>query len=283
MMLKNYKIKSEIKGKHILFLGAVHGNEPAGTQAMFKVIQKFAAHAINLRSGKVTFIPVCNPKAYEKEVRQIDENLNRVIQKWDSPKTYEQELACEIAAAIDDADIIIDLHSSHCPNDKPFIFSDYPDELADKICQVQNIEFILRGWPEIYAKSSDIKDLSTGDYAHKQGKTCITVECGYHHSQDSIKTAYYVIMNTLLFFDMIEGYPSQPISQKQIMMDDMIIKTHSGHLSKEYQHLDAIKKGEILAVLDDGRNIISPQDGFILLPNHNATIGSEWFYLGHML
>jgi hypothetical protein len=44
--------------------------------------------------------------------------------------------------------------------------------------------------------------------------------------------------------------------------------------------LDVIKKGELIARYDDGEELFAIDDGFILLPNLNAEIGTEWYYFG---
>lgn len=282
MMLKKYTFDSKISGPKILFLGAVHGNEPAGTKAIFKVIEKFFSHALSPLRGIIEFIPVCNPQAFEKNVRQIDENLNRVVKIWDNAASYEQKLGTELASYIKKSDIIIDLHSTHCPQDKPFIFNDYNDNLADKLAAVQNIKYIIKGWPEIYA-NSPITDFSTGNCSHIYNKTCLTVECGWHNSPAAEKIAYDVIMNTLITLNIIEGTPTLPVFQSQIMMDCYFIKQQPGQFSRNFHHLDKVKKGEILAYYDNNQSIICPQDGFILLPYTEASINTEWFYLGHLL
>jgi predicted deacylase len=282
MHLRKYTFKSEHKGYNVLFLGAVHGNEHCGSKAIFKIVEKFAAHALTPLKGSVSFIPVCNPKAFEKDVRFIEENLNRIIRHYDTPQTYEQELATELNEHIAAADVIIDLHSTLCPVAKPFMFSDYPDTLADQIAAAQNIQYIITGWPEIYAQSSDIQDLSTGNCAHVHHKTCLTVECGHHYSDSSEQTAYYVIMNTLLNLGMLEGYPSAPVKQKHIHMDMMFLKEKEGRLAKDFNHLDFVKAGDILAFYDDGTKLVSPSDSYVLLPKATAPLNSEWFYLGNL-
>lgn len=280
-MLKKYVFRSNRAGYNILFLGAIHGNEPAGTQAISTAVQKFASGALIPLKGTVSFIPVCNPLAFERNVRQIDENLNRVIRRWNNPTTYEQNLANELSAEIEVADIILDLHSSHCPDDKPFIFNDYPDDhMACRLSSVQNIEYVVEGWPQIY-NAAPIKDYSTGSWAKICGKTCLTVECGYHLSDTAVKTAYHVIMNTLLSLDVLEGFSSALPKQKYIAMDGFFIKTGSGRLARPFKHLDPISAGELLAFYDNGTSVVCPQDGFIMLPNPNAAVGTEWFYLGH--
>lgn len=281
-MLKKYTFKSDNPGYHVLFLGAVHGNEPSGPKAISMAVQKFASGALTPLKGTVSFIPVCNPLAFEKNVRQIDENLNRIIRKYKHPATYEQQLADELVDHIAAADVIIDLHSTYCPAAEPFIFSDYPDALADKLAAAQSLKYIVEGWPQIYAGSQTIQDLSTGACAHQYGKTCLTVECGHHFAESSIQTAYYVIMNTLLNLNMLEGQPSAPVSQRHIVMDSMFIKDKDGRLARDFKHLDEVKAGEILAFYDDGTTVVCPADSYVLLPKKEAPVKSEWFYLGHL-
>lgn len=282
MILKKYTFKSEKNGPSVLFLGAVHGNEPAGTKAIYMVLEKFASKALTPLKGSVSFIPVCNPNAFEKDVRQIDENLNRIIKKYDNPKSYEQHIANELVEYIKEADIIIDLHSTFCPLGEPFIFSDYPNEMADKISSALNIKYIIKGWPQVYASSTTIQDLSTGACAQSFGKTCLTIECGHHYAESTIQTAYYSIMSTLLCLNMLQGYPSQPIKQEYIMMDSILFKKKEGKLSENYNHLDKVKAGDIIATYDDGTTEISPYDAYILLPKAEAPVNSEWLYLGHL-
>ena len=281
MIAKKYTFSSEKNGPNILFLGAIHGNEPAGSKAIYMVLEKFASKALTPLKGSVSFIPVSNPKAFENNIRYIDENLNRIIKKYNTPKTNEQQIANELVEHIAQADVIIDLHSTFCPLGEPFIFSDYPDEMADKISSALNIKYIIKGWPQIYATSSTIQDLTTGACAQSFGKTCLTIECGHHYAESSIQTAYYSIMNTLLCLNILQGYPSKPIKQEYIIMDSIIFKSKEGMLSKDYNHLDKVKAGEILATYEDGTTEICPKDSYILLPKANAPVNSEWFYLGH--
>ena len=79
MMITKYEFRGEKDGISLLILAAVHGNETAGTQASFRIIDEFNRGALRLTCGHLTLVPVCNPEAYRKDVRSIDENLNRVI------------------------------------------------------------------------------------------------------------------------------------------------------------------------------------------------------------
>ena len=82
MMITKYEFRGEKDGISLLILAAVHGNETAGTKACFRIIDEFNRGALRLTGGHLTLVPVCNPEAYRKDVRSIDENLNLMSRDW---------------------------------------------------------------------------------------------------------------------------------------------------------------------------------------------------------
>ena len=161
MMITKYEFRGEKAGISLLILAAVHGNETAGTQASFRIIDEFNRGALRLTCGHLTLVPVCNPEAYRKDVRSIDENLNRVIKMHDNPQSYEQRLANEICPLIRSHRFTLDLHSTHCVGDVPFAFCDYPDDYNRKVIEALPVDYVLEGWPEIYGRQAQIQDFST--------------------------------------------------------------------------------------------------------------------------
>lgn len=279
-MIEKYTFAGDKRGIKLLVFAAVHGNETAGTNAIRRLLSEFAMGKIKLCSGCLTLVPVCNPQAYAKDVRQIDENLNRVIKMFDEPKTYEQKLANELCPLIKENDVLLDLHSTHCEGDMPFAFCDYPNEKNQKLIEGLDVGYVLEGWPDIYAKNDEIQDFSTERAAHDFGKTATTLECGYHKTKEAIDIAYSAIINTLAEFKMIEKEKPVERMKTHILMQGYVIKKKEGKLCKNYKHLDKITAGEVIARYDDGDVLTAPNDGFILLPNLKAEIGAEWYYFG---
>ena len=95
-MIEKFEFMSNKDGLSLLVLAAIHGNETAGVRACHRVIQEFQSGRLKLTQGSLTLVPICNPEAYKKDVRCIDENLNRVIVPHPHPQTYEQGLANEM-------------------------------------------------------------------------------------------------------------------------------------------------------------------------------------------
>lgn len=279
-MITKYEFDSGQDGLDLLVLAAVHGNETAGTNACYKLIEELNRGMIKLMKGKLTLVPICNPDAYQKDVRSIDENLNRVMVMHDNPQSYEQKLANEICPLIRSHRVTLDLHSTHCVGDVPFAFCDYPDAYNQKLIDALPVDFVLEGWPDIYSKQNAIQDFSTEHCAHMYGHTATTLECGYHKAPEAVRLAYQAVINTLATFEMVDLPKPSVRLKKYIQMDSYILKSKEGELCQNYKHLDFVSQGEEIARYNDGESLYAPYDGFILLPNLQASVNTEWYYLG---
>lgn len=278
-MLENITFNSPNPGPAVLVLGAVHGNEPAGTLACRKLAEELHAGKRALLRGKLTLLPVCNPAAAARNVRQTEENLNRVICLTDKPQSYEQKLANEIAPQIAAADFTLDLHSSHCPGDLPFAFLDYPDPLAEKIISRIPVGYVLTGWPEIYQANQTIKDYSTLWWARQNNRAAVTVECGYHFAPGASDVAYRTVVSTLQCLGMLAG-TAETVPQQKIKMVSYQLKEKEGRLAENIRHFGPLSAGQPLAAYDDGTELFAPADSVMIMPNPDAAVGTEWYYLG---
>ena len=279
-MIEKFGFDSGVAGKKLLILAAIHGNETAGTNALKRLLKEISGKQVVLTSGKLVVVPVCNPAGYERDVRQIDENLNRVMTFHSQPNTYEQRLANEICPLIEACDVMLDLHSTHCEGDVPFAFCDYPDENNLKLIDGLAVDYVLEGWPDIYDGQGEIEDYSTERCAHTFGKSGTTVECGYHKSAEAVELAYSAIISTLVQFGMITANKPEKRQKTHLLMKNYVVKKRTGKLCKNYKHLDTVIKGEEIARYDDGEVLAASADGYILLPNLNAEVGAEWYYFG---
>lgn len=125
-MIKKIEYTSLNPGKTLLFFGAIHGNETCGPQALTEIMQEIDQGDIVLKNGKIIFVPVCNPLAFEQGKRFVDVNLNRIFKKHGEPVLYEEKIANILCDCFDGVDILVDIHSIHSDG-KPFAFQDYAD------------------------------------------------------------------------------------------------------------------------------------------------------------
>jgi predicted deacylase len=96
------------KGFRLLIVGSVHGNEPAGTVACYKLIEMLSNRT--LKSGTVTIIPTVNPCGvlqYTRTSNGID--LNRTYET--SVVTPQQNRT--VMKYVNNSDVVIDCHEGH--------------------------------------------------------------------------------------------------------------------------------------------------------------------------
>jgi predicted deacylase len=106
-------------GARLIVLGAVHGNETCGTQAIRRVIAEIESGQCGIVEGTVTFVPVTNPLAYARHQRMGDRNLNRNLVPTDAPAEFEDRIANWLCPLLAQHDALLDLHSFHTPGE-PF-------------------------------------------------------------------------------------------------------------------------------------------------------------------
>ncbi len=275
--IKTYTFSSDVPGLNLLVLGAIHGNEKCGTKAIQNIIREIESGHLIVSKGSVTFLPISNPKAYVENKRFIDENLNRVFYAGHLGNTYEGALAKEVMEEIKRCDYILDLHS-YTSGSGPFVFQDSLNELTHDFISALKISPVFVGWEDMYEGAGG--SYTTLSYAHQIGKNGATVECAQHNDPEGVQVAYHTIKNALSFLGIINSPPancSQPL--QKIKMISCFLKS-DGNFSRDWKNLDPVQEGEVIALLKDGENIVSPCDGFIILPDSNAKIGEEWFYVG---
>jgi len=283
-MISPHTFSSGTPGPHILFLGAIHGNETCGPEAIQQIIEELGSGHIKLLSGLVTFVPISNKEAYEKKVRYIDEDLNRVFQKNASPQTHEQRIANELTSLVDKCDVMLDIHST-LAGGPVNIFIDFLTDDNRDFAKALNAQYAILGWPSLYEKSGQqLLSSDTTVYANKIGKTCLLIECGQHEDPGAVPVAYQAIIDTLAHFKLIAdtaGSPAKGTAMKEITMTELFVKNAEGdHFTHEFKHLDKIATGEVIATRETGEEIVAKSNGVMVLPKLNGQVGKEWFYLG---
>ncbi|MCI0494173.1 succinylglutamate desuccinylase/aspartoacylase family protein [candidate division KSB1 bacterium] len=115
-----FRFDSHNEGPIILILGGTHGNEPAGFEAAYRLLETLAKNPI--KAGKIFIVPEANRQAVAHNNRRIPVpdgidfergNLNRCYPGSSDGLPMEQE-ACQITQFIrrQNVDLFIDLHES---------------------------------------------------------------------------------------------------------------------------------------------------------------------------
>ena len=156
----------------IVVIGSIHGDEPAGKNAIESLIKS------NQFEKPVRFI-VANEKALKQDKRYIDSDLNRSFPGDPESEKYEERLASRIMEKIE-GKTVLDLHTTHS----------YPEPFAN-IKSIEDVEYVKECNVDTAVYFPEESGALTGQ---AEG---IVIETGYQKSEEAVKNAEEVTKNFL--------------------------------------------------------------------------------------
>ena len=296
-------------GVRLVLLGAVHGNETCGTQAIARIADEIDRGVIRLVAGRLTLVPVTNGLAYARRQRAGDRNLNRKLAPTEAPREFEDHVANWLCPLLAGHEVLLDLHSFSAPG-VPFVFLGPRDNagpvepfgraaLEDALALRLGVGRAVDGWLSTYAAgvarrreqaalfpgaSLDLDPrygIGTTEYMRSTGGAALTLECGQHDEAKAPGVAYRAIVATLAHLRLIEA-PDPPVADdlEALSLVEVIDKLHDGDaFDRAWTSFDAVRAGERIGTRADGAAVVAPFDARIVFPNPGAAAGHEWFYL----
>lgn len=303
---ESFSYSGDAPGPRLLVLGAVHGNETCGTQAIRALRETLDSGALRLQRGHLTLVPVTNPGAYDRNVRAVDHNLNRLLGPKPHPVDYEDGIGNKVCPLLQSHDVLLDLHSFHTPGEpfallgpennegplEPFRHQEAESQLAVHLGPKRFVE----GWMSAYEKGVEQRRASgqpspehllssdygvgTTEYMRAQGGYGVTYECGQHEEAAAPERARFAIMQTLKLLGLIDGEPEPPPATHEFMkLVGVVDRLDEGDtFVRPFESFDAVAQGETIGTRADGKQVRAERDGFIVFPNPTADVFAEWFY-----
>jgi predicted deacylase len=294
-------------GPRLIVTGAVHGNETAGTRGIQRVLAEIDSGALDLVRGSVTFVPVCNPLAYNEARRMGERNLNRRLQPTATPQDNEDRIAGALCPLLAQHEVLLDLHSFRSPG-RPFVMRGPADnrgalepfahEAAEaRLAAHVGVHRIVEGWMAAYAdgvarrKARGLTPgavhedpsygVGTTEYMRSQGGYGVTLECGQHDDPAAPEVAWRAIRNTLALLGLVDEAPPPPAAPLECLALAEVVDRHAegDRFVKTWTSFDPLAEGELIAVRADGSELRAPRAGYIVFPDVGALPGHEWFYL----
>jgi predicted deacylase len=290
-------------GPKLIVLGAVHGNETCGTEAIQRTRQEIERGVLRIECGALTLLPIANPLAYQLKRRHGDRNLNRNMRITDSPQDFEDAVSNLLCPLLQAHDALLDLHSFHMPgipfaligprNNRdrlePFEMAEEEEALALHL----GVDRFVEGWLETYAQGVQDRQargaeahidygVGTTETIRRYGGIGITLECGQHEDHEAPQVAYRAIRGALAHMGMTAAEPRPlPSSRPEaIRLHKVIDRLHpDDRLCRDWRSFEEIKQGDVLALRHNGAELAADQDGWIVFPNPTAQVDQEWFYL----
>ena len=293
-------------GPRLIIMGATHGNEVCGTQAIRRVMEEIDSGKLHIAAGSVTFVPVVNPLAYAKGERNGDRNLNRDLFPKENPQDFEDHVGNWLCPLLAQHDVLLDLHSFNAPG-QPFVMvgPENNDGALQPFRQAEmerawalrlGVRRFVDGWLATYGagvqrRARDADELKTvlrygvgtTEYMRSTGGYALTLECGQHADPQAPEVAYQAIMNTLAFHKLIEAPAPQPAPYEEIEALSMVVvhdKLDEGdHFTRQWASFDPLTEGEQIGLRADGTPVVAEFGGRILFPDAKALANKEWYYL----
>jgi predicted deacylase len=300
-------------GPRVIIMGATHGNETCGTQAIARVMAELDAGRLHIVNGSVTFVPIVNPLAYAKNTRSGDRNLNRDLSPKANPQDFEDRIANWLCPLLASHDVLLDLHSFNAAHGEPFVmvgpldnqgpiepFAHMREERA--LARRLGVRRFVTGWMAAYGggvqrrsrrSSSNVGaaeletvlryGMGTTEYMRSTGGYALTLECGQHLDPQAPEVAYRAIMNTLAHLKLIAAPAPEPIPFEDMEALQMVVvhdKLDAGDkFTRTWASFDPLQEGEQIGVRADGTPVVAEFAGRILFPDTNAGPNQEWYYL----
>ncbi len=285
-MLQSITFHAETPGRNLLVLGAVHGDEICGPKAIRRILDEIEQGKIDLMSGRVTFVPVCNPRAYAKNVRFTERNLNRNLLPQDKPDCYEAVLGNLLCPLLRDHDVLLDIHSYHVGG-LPFVFIDPADAKNIAYAAALGADTVLSNFAGAITATGRNDgnaanwSIGTTEYARMFGAMSVTLECGQHRAPEAPDVAYRAILGALRHLNMIAASKTSPLPvPRHVRTESVTYRDDAGTFTKPWHHLQPLAAGTHIATRASGEKLLTQQDSVIILPRADAEIGAEWYYLG---
>jgi len=295
------------KGTRLIVTGAVHGNETCGTKGILRVMQELDSGALAVRNGSVTFVPIVNPLAYQKQQRSGDRNLNRNLFPNDNPQDFEDHIANWLCPLLGQHDVLLDLHSFNAPSEpfvmvgpqdndgplQPFRHAAKERALARRL----GVRRFVDGWLATYGEGVQRRSrgnaaeletvlrygVGTTEYMRSTGGYALTLECGQHADPAAPDVAYRAIVNALAFLELIDAPAPEPIALDAMEALSMVVvhdKLDAGdRFIRTWSSFDPVAEGQQIGVRADGTPVTAEFAGRILFPDVNAQPNHEWYYL----
>lgn len=285
-------------GPLLIALGSIHGNEPAGSQALEQVAAALREGGPALRGCFVALRG--NLAALAEQRRFLDTDLNRAWtperlerlrgpvahQPVDAEAVEQQELLKIIdglLAAADQPVFFLDLHTSS--GDGP-PFATVGDTL-------RNRRFALRLPLTLVLGIEEQIDGSLLEYINNQGHTTLGFEGGQHDDPQSVERHQALVWLALEAAGMLkpEAVPQrqrwQAALEEPLARQPRVVEVRYRHhlepgdafqMRPGWQSFQPIKAGELLA-RDQAGDIRAREAGMVLLPLYQG-LGEDGFFIG---
>lgn len=296
------KYKGSTSGPLLIITAGMHGNEPAGVRALELLFKMLEVEPITNPSfsykGEIIGI-LGNTLAFDQKVRYIDQDINRLWTKNTMDKIHNDVLLNHEEQEIKRILSIIDAEIENLKPEKIYMLDLHTTSSAGGIFCIatDNEESIAIGHdihaPVVLNLLGDLGG-TTLHFFHDTYReipiTSIAFEGGHHENPMSVNRCIAAVINIMRSIGTI--LPEDVANRHdQVLLDhskelpktvEVIYKYHVDDISlwemiPGFTNFEKIHKNQHLAEYD-GSRVVSPFDGYLLMPLYNSQ-GEDGFFI----
>jgi succinylglutamate desuccinylase len=278
----------------LVAVGSIHGNEPAGAEALKTVVDRLSRESL-LERGDFLAV-VGNVEALEARERFIDEDLNRHwsrerLERLRSASSLDASEDRERKALLEEMEkgfgearggiVLLDLHTTSGEG-KPFaVFTD----------TLRSRDFARRfPVPSILGFEENLEG-TLPDYVALLGHVAVAFEGGQHDDPLAIANLAAVVWVALAELDMVRGERAGIEGEKErlrratagvpeileVTYRHAIVPADRFQMRAGFRSFQRVSEGQIIADDAEGR-VAVPFDGFLLMPLYQK-LGNDGFFV----
>ena len=268
-------------GPHVVLVALTHGNETAGAAALDRMLRA----GVRPMRGRLT-LGFANLDAFQRfdpaqptATRFLDEDLNRL---WDLPtlegsrSSRELERARAMRPVLEQADLLLDLHSMLWPSD-PLI-------LSGPAAKGRRLAAAIGTPPLVVADGGHLGGRRLIDFAPfadpDSAQVAVLVEAGQHWQPDTVETTLACIDSLLRHAGMLPpGAPSHGAAVRCADVTMTVTAATAGFaFTRPFRGGEVIAAGDTLIATDGAAEVRTPYDDCLLVmpslrPSRGHTAG----------
>ena len=252
-------------GPHVVISALMHGNEVCGAVALAPLLRS----PPRIAHGTLT-LAFCNLDAFARvedatkgTCRQVDEDMNRVWGRLDANDSCESRRAREIAPFLDEADVLLDIHSMTLSAPALALVGQ-----AEK-----NMAFAQRlGLPLVILRDAGheagLRLIDRPQFVNNNGHpTAMLLECGAHFELSSCSVAAEAVRRTIYLY--LQGGSLPPLSTPLVLQatDRVTIDSADFRFVRTFRNLECIADAGT-PIAFDGDQIVRTTypNAYLLMP-----------------
>jgi succinylglutamate desuccinylase len=272
--------KTHKNSPHMLVMSCVHGDEVGSLPGLLKWMQKISQLELKVH---IT-VALGNIPAIENQTRYIHYDLNRHF-TWDLNKrktdeneenTFEIFRAYELSDLLESCDYFIDLHQTIEPTKESFYV------LSDSENNRMLAEFLGSAEKAILKKGAMDDIESATAFGFNRNKVGLTLELSQKGFKSEAESLTITSLNRALQFaknfekNIVKSFENSTKDSNKLKSKIKWLEVQNYirfdgplcRLTPGWENFSSVKKDQLIGKNNDGSDLLSPQDGYLLFPKY---------------